>query len=85
MSLDQPVQEFWDYCHILRNDGLCYGDYVERLKFLLFLKVAGQQSRSPFNKRSPIPERYSCPELLKRDGEELEIRYRHMLENLACL
>jgi type I restriction enzyme M protein len=77
------VSKLWNYCNILRDDGLSYGDYVEQLAFLLFLKMADEQSRSPFNKKSPIPETYSWPELLKRDGDELEIHYRHTLEELG--
>jgi len=49
----QLVQKLWNYCNILRDDGLSYGDYVEQLTFLLFLKMADDQSRSPFNKRVP--------------------------------
>ena len=36
----QLVQKLWNYCNILRDDGLSYGDYVEQLTFLLFLKMA---------------------------------------------
>jgi type I restriction enzyme M protein len=79
----QLVQKLWNYCNILRDDGLSYGDYVEQLTFLLFLKMADEQSRPPFSKKSPIPEKYSWPELLKRDGDELEIHYRHTLEELG--
>jgi type I restriction enzyme M protein len=79
----QLVQKLWNYCNILRDDGLSYGDYVEQLTFLLFLKMADEQSRPPFNKKSPIPEKYSWSELLKRDGDELEIHYRHTLEELG--
>lgn len=43
------VQKHWNYCNILRDDGLSYGDYVEQLTFLLFLKMADEQSRPPFN------------------------------------
>jgi type I restriction enzyme M protein len=77
------VAKLWNYCNILRDDGLSYGDYVEQLTFLLFLKMADEQSRPPFNKSSAIPKRYSWPELRKRDGDELEIQYRHTLEELG--
>jgi hypothetical protein len=50
----QIVQKLWNYCNILRDDGLSYGDYVEQLTFLLFLKMADEQSRPPFNKPSPM-------------------------------
>jgi type I restriction-modification system DNA methylase subunit len=43
----QLVQKLWNYCNILRDDGLSYGDYVEQLTFLLFLKMADEQSRAP--------------------------------------
>jgi type I restriction enzyme M protein len=82
-SSENIVQKLWNYCNILRDDGLSYGDYVEQLTFLLFLKMADEQSRTPFNKKSPIPQKYSWPELLKRDGDELEIHYRHTLEELG--
>jgi type I restriction enzyme M protein len=83
MRSTQLVQKLWNYCNILRDDGLSYGDYVEQLTFLLFLKMADEQSRPPFNRKSPIPQRYSWPELRKRDGDELEIHYRHTLEELG--
>ena len=35
---------------------MSYGDYVEQLTFLLFLKMADEQSRPPFNKPSPVPK-----------------------------
>src|SRR5437773_653414 len=83
MNAPHLVQKLWNYCNILRDDGLSYGDYLEQLTFLLFLKMADEQSRPPFNKKSPIPAKYSWPELLKRDGDELEIHYRHTLEGLG--
>lgn len=36
----QIVQKRWNYCNVLRDDGLSYRDYVEQLTFLLFLKMA---------------------------------------------
>jgi len=79
----QLVQKLWNYCNILRDDGLSYGDYVEQLTFLLFLKMADEQSQPPFNKPSPIPKGKDWPALLTKDGDELEIHYRHTLEELG--
>jgi type I restriction enzyme M protein len=79
----QIVQKLWNYCNILRDDGLSYGDYVEQLTYLLFLKMADEQTRPPFNKPNTIPKGYDWPSLLKRDGDELEIHYRHLLETLG--
>jgi type I restriction enzyme M protein len=84
--VDNPtalIQKLWNYCNILRDDGLSYGDYVEQLTFLLFLKMADEQSRPPFNKPSPIPKGKDWPALLAKDGDELEIHYRHTLEELG--
>jgi HsdM N-terminal domain len=41
------VNKLWNYCNILRDDGLSYGDYVEQLTFLLFLKIAHERRRIP--------------------------------------
>ncbi|MCX6923382.1 MAG: class I SAM-dependent DNA methyltransferase, partial [Verrucomicrobia bacterium] len=82
-SPQQLVQKLWNYCSILRDDGLSYGDYVEQLTFLLFLKMADEQAKPPFNKPSPIPKGFGWDALLKLDGDELEIHYRHTLEELG--
>ena len=60
-------------------DGLSYGDYVEQFKFLLFLKMADEHTRPPFNKPSTIPKGYDWPSLLDVDGDALEIHYRHLV------
>jgi len=39
------VQRLWNYCNVLRDDGVSYGDYVEQLTYLLFLKMADEQVR----------------------------------------
>jgi Type I restriction-modification system methyltransferase subunit len=46
----QLIQKLWNYCNILRDDGLSYGHYIEQPTILLFLKMAHEQSRPPFNK-----------------------------------
>jgi type I restriction enzyme M protein len=77
------VQKLWNYCNVLRDDGMSYGDYVEQLTYLLFLKMADERSKPPYNQPSPVPERYSWQSLLKEDGDELFDHYRHCLEKLG--
>jgi type I restriction enzyme M protein len=77
------VQRLWNYCNVLRDDGVSYGDYVEQLTFLLFLKVADEQTKPPFNKPSSIPQELDWQSLLKKDGDALEVHYRHILDSLG--
>ncbi len=79
----QLVQKLWNYCNILRDDGLSYGDYVEQLTFLLFLKMADEQTKPPFDKSSPIPKGFDWNALIKLDGDDLEVHYRKTLEELG--
>jgi len=77
------VQRLWNYCNVLRDDGVSYGDYVEQLTYLLFLKMADEQTKPPFNKPSTIPKGLDWESLLKKDGDALEVHYRHILESLG--
>jgi type I restriction enzyme M protein len=49
----QIVQKLWNYCNVLRDDGLSYGDYVEQLTYLLFLKMAHEVTRAPWSADEP--------------------------------
>ena len=40
MNANTLVQKVWNFCHTLRDDGVGYGDYLEQLTYLLFLKLA---------------------------------------------
>jgi type I restriction enzyme M protein len=51
---------------------MSYGDYVEQLTYLLFLKMAYERTRPPYNPPSRIPKEYDGESLLRRDGDELE-------------
>ena len=77
------VQKLWNYCDVLRDDGVSYGDYVEQLTYLLFLKMADEQTSPPFNKPSGIPQGLDWQSLLNKDGDALERHYRHILETLG--
>jgi len=45
--------------------------------------MADERTKAPYNQKSPVPEKYSWPALLKKDGDELFVYYRHSLEGLA--
>jgi type I restriction enzyme M protein len=77
------VNKLWSYCNVLRDDGLSYGDYLEQLTYLLFLKMADEQTRAPWKRESPIPDGFDWPSLTSRDGAELERHYREILEHLG--
>lgn len=79
----QIVQRLWNYCNVLRDDGVSYGDYVEQLTYLLFLKMADEQTKEPFNKPSVIPKGLDWQSLIEKDGDALEVHYRHILERLG--
>jgi type I restriction enzyme M protein len=79
----QIVQKLWNYCSILRDDGLSYLDYLEQLTTLLFLKMAHEQTQPPWNRPSPVPQEFDWPSLLAKDGDALETHYRHVLTELG--
>ncbi len=77
------VQKLWNYCNVLRDEGMSYGDYVEQLTYLLFLKMADERSSPPWNQPSPVPAGYDWRSLLAKDGDALFDHYRHVLEKLG--
>jgi type I restriction enzyme M protein len=77
------VQKLWNYCNVLRDDGLSYGEYVEQLTYLLFLKMADEQTRPPFNRDAVVPYGLDWQSLLDRDGDELEAHYIKILNALG--
>lgn len=77
------VSKLWNYCNVLRDDGVSYGDYVEQLTYLMFLKMDDEQTKPPFNRKSSVPSECNWESLRNKDGDELEIHYRHLLEKLG--
>jgi type I restriction enzyme M protein len=47
MTTSTLIQKVWNFCHTLRDDGVGYGDYLEQLTYLLFLKMPTSMRRSP--------------------------------------
>ena len=77
------VQKLWNFCNVLRDDGVSYGDYVEQLTYLLFLKLADEQTKPPFNKPATLPADLDWESLLNASGAELETQYVKILQELS--
>jgi len=77
------VQKLWNYCNVLRDDGVGYGDYVEQLTYLLFLKMADEQTKALHKRASAVPKALGWQSLLKLDGDALEAQYRNTLQTLS--
>jgi len=50
MNESNLISKVWNFAHVLRDDGVGYGDYLEQITYLLFLKMADEMSRPPYNK-----------------------------------
>jgi len=77
------VSKVWSFCHVLKDDGVSYGDYLEQLTYLLFLKMADEFSKPPYNRELPIPEDYQWENLKSKRGATLETHYNLLLRELA--
>lgn len=83
MNTNALVQKIWNFCHTLRDDGVSYGDYLEQLTYLLFLKLAHEYAAPPYNRNTHIPTGYDWPSLRSKVGEPLEAHYLAALHKLS--
>jgi len=77
------ISKVWNFANVLRDDGVGYGDYLEQITYLLFLKMADEFSKPPYNRESNIPEAYNWESLRSKRGAELDTHYRAVLRNLS--
>ena len=68
MTTESIVAKVWSFCNTLRDDGVSYGDYLEQLTYLLFLKMADEYSKPPYNRGLPIPKKYNWESLTDKRG-----------------
>jgi len=83
MNTASIVQKIRSYCNVLRDVGVSYGDYLEQLTYLLFLKMADEYGKPPYNRDIGIPDEFAWPELKKRQGAELETFYVKLLREFS--
>lgn len=77
------ISRVWSFCTTLRDDGVGYGDYLEQLTYLIFLKMADEYSKPPYNRDIGIPKKYNWQALTRKKGTELEALYVELLRELG--
>src|SRR5258708_31545867 len=78
------VQKLWNYCNVLRDDGLSYQDYLEQLTFLLFLKMSDERARLTGTEETiPLGCRWGDLADPQMEGARLEGHYRETLRRLG--
>lgn len=77
------VSKVWSFCNTLRDDGVGYGDYLEQLTYLIFLKMADEYANPPYKRDVGIPAKYTWPVLKPKRGADLEGHYIELLRELG--
>jgi len=96
MTESSLISKVWNFANVLRDDGVGYGDYLEQITYLLFLKMADELTRPPYNKKMDFPrikdtegneiedgDFCNWEALSKKRGAELEAYYSQMLRSLG--
>ena len=83
MSSAPIISKVWSFCTTLRDDGVGYGDYLEQLTYLIFLKMADEYAKPPYNRDVGIPKKYNWQSLKNKRGAELEVLYVELLRALG--
>jgi len=83
------VQKLWGFCHTLRHDGIDYGDYIEQITYLLFLKMSDERGidltavpMRALNNRT-VELDCSWPVLTSKSGTDLTDYYANVLRALG--
>lgn len=77
------VSKVWGMCSPLRDDGVSYGDYLEQLTYLIFLKMSDEYSKPPYKRETGIPSGCTWADMNTLKGAELETQYKSTLEKLG--
>ena len=84
MNTAPIVDKVWSFCTPLRDDGVSYGDYLEQLTYLIFLKMADEYAKPPYNRDVGIQAEFNWQSLKSRRGAELEAHYVNLLRALGA-
>ena len=71
MTDSSIVSKIWNLAGVLRDDGVGYGDYLEQITYLLFLKMADELNKPPYSKGLKFPK-------TERRGRKRNCRWRNL-------
>lgn len=74
------ISKVWGMCNPLRDDGVSYGNYLEQLTYLIFLKMSDEYSKPPYNRNTGIPVGFTWADMNSLTGAELEKQYKKLLK-----
>ncbi len=83
MNTAPIVSKVWSFCTTLRDDGVSYGDYLEQITYLIFLKMADEYARPPYSRDVGIPAEFDWQSLKSKRGAGLEGHYVTLLRELG--
>jgi len=83
MDTSGIISKVWSFCDVLRDAGVSYGDYLEQLTYLIFLKMADEYERPPHNRSLDIPPKYRWESLRAKRGADLDRLYAELLRGLG--
>ena len=83
MTTAAITSRVWNFCNSLRDVGVGYGDYLEQLTYLIFLKMADEYSQPPHNRDMGLPTGYNWKSLTSKNGAALEGHYIDLLRKLG--
>ncbi|MDB3953799.1 type I restriction-modification system subunit M [Alphaproteobacteria bacterium] len=83
MNTSPIADKVYNFCHTLRDDGVGYGDYLEQITYLSFLKMADEYSKPPYERDLGVPVEYQWPQLTSKRGTDLEVFYNLLLIKLS--
>ena len=83
MTTNSLVAKIWSFCDTLRDDGVNYTDYLEQITYLLFLKMADEFSKPPYNRDFNLPKNCNWQHLLDNLDNNLNTAYIDALHTLS--
>ena len=83
MSANTLAAKIWSFCDTLRDDGVSYGDYLEQITYLLFLKMADEYEDVRYKNQFKIPKDCNWQILLKSKDDFLISTYSDILKKLG--